>query len=114
MLKQTNHDYHNCITGNYYDNNCTGRFNSWDKFKKEFLGFTSEGFDDTYHFVFRYDIHKNKDNYTLELCVMLQRKGVYLHLWIENINEYILNTEIKKWLEARSKYIKNLWEEVIS
>lgn len=112
-MKETEHDYQNCIVGNFYDNKCTGHFSSWEIFKKNYLGFTSRGFDDTYHFVFRYDIHKQKDNnYYLELCVMLQRKGIYTHLNIYNIDQNTLDTEVKEWLQGRSKYIKSLWKEI--
>lgn len=112
-MKETNHDYQNCLVGNYYDRDCTGEFSSWESFKSAFAGFCSDGFDDTYHYVFRYDINKQDDGkYTLELCIMLQRKGIYLHLYIYNIDNYILNTEVKKWLMERYEYIKGLWKEV--
>lgn len=116
MLKETNHDYQNCLVGNPHDDNCTGEFNSWEDFKNIHLGFNNskDGFDDRYHFVFRYDITKQDDgNYYLELCMMLQRKGLYTHLYIYNIDQYTLDTEIKDWLKGRSNYIKNLWNEVL-
>lgn len=114
-MKETNHDYHNCLVGNYYDSNCTGEFESWKDFKDIHAGFLSDGFDDTYHFVFRYDIHKQDDgNYTLELCMMLQRKGIYTHLFIKNIDDKTLNLEVQEWLKGRSNYIKTLWKEVIN
>ena len=112
-MKETNHDYQGCLTGNYYDSKCTGEYDSWEEFKGNYAGFCSNGFDDRYHFVFRYDIHKEKDNkYCLELCVMLQRKGIYTHLYINNIDQDSLDTEIKEWLKGRSQYIQNLWAEV--
>lgn len=115
MIKETNHDYQGCITGNYYDNSCTGEFNSWEDFKSSHLGFddSESGFDDKYHFVFRYDIHKQNDNkYTLELCVMLQRKGIYTYLYINNISKELLNSDVKEWLGTRKKYLLELWKEV--
>lgn len=117
MLKETKHDYQNCLVGNYYDKNCGATFNSWEEFKKEHYGFfdatKNNNFDDTYNYVFRYDIYKNNDDlYTLELCIMLQRKGVYNHLYIKNIDEKLLNTEIKEWLKKRHDYIKELWKEI--
>lgn len=112
-MKETKHDYHNCIVGNAYDSKCTGVHNSWEDFKNNFLGFTTEGYDDTYHFVFRYDIHKkSEDSYSLELCIMLQRKGIYLHLFIKNITQNQLDTEITEWLKDRGRYLKDLWTEV--
>ncbi|CEQ00318.1 hypothetical protein [Paraclostridium sordellii] len=113
-MKETKHDYQRCLVGNYYDRKMTGTFKSWEEFKNEHLGFCEEGFDDTYHFVFRYDIHKQKDNnYKLEICMMLQRKGIYTHLYIENINQEQLDIEVKEWLRGRYKYMSKLWEEII-
>lgn len=115
MLKETNHDYHGCVTGNFYDNNCTATFESWNEFKTTHCGFLKDGFDDRYHFVFRYDIHRQRDNnYCLELCIMLQRKGIYTHLYIRNIDQNVLDTEVFEWLKGRSEYIKNLWKEVFN
>lgn len=112
-MKETNHDYQSCLVGNYYDSNMTGKFSSWNDFKETHLGFTSKGFDDTYHFVFRYDIHKQDDgNYTLELCMMLQRKGIYTHLFIENIDQTTLDIDVNVWLHDRSEYLKSLWKEI--
>lgn len=115
MLKETNHDYQNCLMGNFYDNKCTGVFKSWDEFKNTHNGFYKDGFDDRYNFVFRYDINKQNENiYILELCMMLQRKGVYTHLYIQNIDQSTLNTEVYDWLKERSIYLKNLWNELLS
>lgn len=114
MMKETDHDYQNCLVGNFYDNKTTGKFDSWEEFRGEHYGFMSDGFDDTYHFVFRYDIHKQDDgNFQLELCMMLQRKGIYSNLTIKNISQDILDTEVYQWLKGRSEYIKNLWKEVM-
>lgn len=114
-MKETNHDYQLCLVGNYYDSNMTGEFESWEEFKDTHYGFTSTGFDDRYHFVFRYDIHKDSlSEYTLELCMMLQRKGIYTHLFIRNIDQKTLDTEVNEWLKGRSEYLKNLWKEVLS
>lgn len=112
-MKETNHDYQNCLCGNFYDSNCTGEYESWEDFKNIYLGFCSEGFDDRYHFVFRYDITKQKDdNYYLELCIMLQRKGIYSHIYIYNIDQHTLDTEIKDWLKGRQAYINKLWSDI--
>lgn len=116
MLKETKHDYQNCIVGNFYDSKCTGQYSSWEVFINSHLGFdgSESDFDDRYHYVFRYDIHKQKDgNYYLELCVMLQRKGIYTHLHIYNIDHETLNSDVKEWIKGRYNYIKNLWNEVI-
>lgn len=119
-LRETDHDYQNCLVGNFYNNAHSGTFASWDEFKQEFYAFPMDGgitpYDDTYHFVFRYDIHKrdlSRDEYELELCIMLQRKGIYSHLTVKGIPKDLLNGEVKQWLIDRSTYMKNLWKEVL-
>lgn len=113
-MKETNHNYQNALCGNFYCDRANGEYNSWEDFKNNYLGFESNGFDDTYHFVFRYDITKVKeDEYYLELCIMLQRKGIYSHIYINDINQHTLNTEIAEWLKGRAEYMKSLWKEVI-
>ena len=111
-MKETNHDYQNCITGNFYDSACTGEFQSWNEFKNSFLGFNDDGtYDDKYHFVFRWDINKIENGlFELELCIMLQRKGIYIHNWINDISQEMLDTEVKEWLKCRREYIKRLWK----
>lgn len=112
-MKETNHDYQGCLVGNFYDSKCTGVFNSWDDFKNNYAAFNGDDFDDRYHYVFRYDIYKNKqENYDLELCIMLQRKGIYTHIFIKDITQDVLDNEIMPWLKLRYDYIKNLWCEV--
>lgn len=118
MLRETKHDYHNCLVGNPSNSSVNGTFSSWDDFKKYHYGFatddpTFEQYDDTYHFVFRYDIHKkDEDNYTLEICMMFQRKGVYSHLYVDNITAKELDTEVNLWLKGRLQYLKGLWSEI--
>lgn len=113
-MKETKHDYQNCIMGNFYDSKCTREYECWEDFREIYLGFNSTGFDDRYHFVFRYDIDKKSNElYQLELCIMLQRKGIYTHIYINNISQDILDTEVKSWLKSRYDYIKKLWIEVI-
>lgn len=112
-MKKTKHDYQGCIVGNFFTNKYNYNFSSWEDFKNNFAGFTTKDFDDTYHYIFRYDIHEEKKGfYILELCCMLQRKGIYTHLLINNISQNLLDTEIKTWLQDRVKYIKSLWKEV--
>lgn len=114
MLKETDHDYQNCLVGNYFSSDMTGIFASWNEFKETHLGFMTSGFDDTYYFVFRYDIHKqNNGKYQLELCMMLQKIGIYTHLFIKDIDQETLDTEVYEWLKGRSSYMKELWKEVM-
>jgi hypothetical protein len=118
MLRETKHDYQNCLVGNFYNSAVNGTYSSWNDFKNYHYGFTKddatfEHYDDTYHFVFRYDIHKNEDEkYTLEICMMFQRKGIYSHIYVKNITAEELDTEVNLWLKGRLKYLKGLWAEI--
>ena len=113
-MRETNHDYQGCLVGDFYNKQCTGEFDTWQDFKENFTGFNADKtYDDRYHFVFRWDIHnydETEKTYTLELCIMLQRKGIYIHNWINDINQETLDTEVKEWLKCRREYINKLWK----
>lgn len=109
-MKETNHDYAGALTGNYFSNDCNGSFDSWHKFKSIWAGFVPEQYDDTYNFLFRFDVKKVARTYELELCFMLQRKGIYSHIRVKNITQEELDTEVRQWLKGRKKYMDSLWE----
>lgn len=113
-MRETNHDYAGCVAGNYHNIKYNGSFESWDEFTKTHCHFTSDDYndcDDTYNFIFRYDIFKETNGvYRLELCMMLQRKGIYTHIVINNISQKLLDSEIKTWLNGRRTYIMELWD----
>lgn len=44
--------------------------------------------------------------------MMWQRKGIYSHFFIKNINKNELNTEVKLWLKGRWAYLEKLWGEI--
>lgn len=133
-LKDTNHDYGGIIPGNFYSNEPNGFYNSWNKFKNEWWGFHSkkppfENYDDTYHFLFRFDVNKycNEDNckylncqeeginhdsiYELELYFLLQRKGIYSKVTIHDISEEDWK-EIQIWLKGRKAYLDKVWSGI--
>ena len=117
MLTQTDHDYQGALCGNFYNPKDTTSFwTSWDEFKENWSGFREasiENYDDTYHFLFRFDIHeKEKGRYSLELCNMLQRKGIYCFIVVQNISQEELDGEIKDWLTKRKEYMLSLWKEI--
>ena len=113
-LKETDHAYQGALCGNP-KKSYNGRFESWDEFKDTHVGFLGENnFDDDYNFVFRYDIYNQENGlYKLEVCILLQRKGIYTNLDIYNIESETLNTEVKEWLKGRAEYLKKLWTEVL-
>lgn len=84
QIKETNHDYHSGIMGNPYDKNCNKDYNSWKDFKENFVGFSDGNYKeyDDKNFVFRYDIEKNENSYSLNIFILLQRTGIYLNPYI--------------------------------
>lgn len=110
-MKETQHDYQNCISGNYYDAKCNGFYDTWPDFKQEWLGFSEESYDDTYHFLFRFDIneHSDQDGYFLDLFFLLPRKGIYVFNTIKHVTQEVLDSEVRPWLIARKEYMDNLW-----
>lgn len=113
-MKETDHDYQNYLSGNYHDGGMNFTRKTWNEFKKNWIGFKQTEYDDTYHFLFRFDIHKQDDeNYRLELCFMLQKKGIYIHLNVLNITQSELDNEVREWLSGRKDYMDVLWKDVI-
>lgn len=117
-LTQTDHDYGRCLRGNFYSSDPNGRYDSWADFKEAWYGFacadpTFDRYDDTYNFLFRYDIHEAGPRlYQLELCFMLQRKGIYSRILVDGITQDDLDRDIYTWLQGRKRYMMELWAEV--
>lgn len=114
--EETQHDYQRALIGNFYSDEPDGSYETWHAFKQLWRGFNDEqdvsNYDDTYHFLFRYDLNDREERgFELELCFMLQRKGIYSHIYVENIQDSDM-PEITKWLEGRKQYLLKLWKEI--
>lgn len=68
-MNETKHDYHNCIVGNFYEDKCTGVYDSWEEFKNNFLAFISEGYDEIKK------LKEDKQNLIVQLVDMEELKG---------------------------------------
>lgn len=91
---------------NYQEGGYNFTRRSWNEFINNWLGFNAGEYNDAYLFLFKFDIRKQDDgNYRLELCFMLQKKRIYLHLDVLNITQNELDSEVKEWLSDR----KNIW-----
>lgn len=118
-VKATDHDYQGAVSGNYYSNDPNYTYPSWAEFKAVWAGIrdgddisTYGNYDDTYNFLFRYDINDRGENgFELELCFLLQRKGIYSHIFVENIVDEDM-PEINEWLKGRKEYLMALWEDI--
>lgn len=113
-FKQTHHSYY-CSDNNYYVGNYHGEnwgrsdYRTWKEFKKTWF----YGDHDLNH-CFRFDIRPKSDSmptrYSLELFFILQRKGIFCPVYIEEIYESDL-LEIEQYLKSCWKYLKNQWKE---
>lgn len=115
-LVPTNHSYY-CSDHNYYvngdDNYGRCDYESWKEFKAEWVN-TDGSLDDDLNHLFRFDIVKEdgieKQGFTLWLFFILQRKGIYTPVQINNITQDDM-PEITAFLRARWSYLQKQWEE---
>ena len=115
-LVPTNHSYY-CSDSNYYvdgyDNYGRCDYDSWKEFKQEWVD-TDGSLDDDLNHLFRFDIVKEdgieKQGFTLWLFFILQRKGIYTPVQINNITQDDM-PEITAFLRARWSYLQKQWKE---
>lgn len=112
-LKRTTHPYY---CEEYATH--TQTYDSWSEFKE---AFNIETIDHDLNYVIRFDICKHNrdknevkrnDYYVLKLFYMQQRRGRFVPVIVNNIEEKDM-VEINKYLKECSEYIKTLWEEFI-
>lgn len=114
-LKSTEHSYY-CSDSNYYVNGYEnfGRsdYDTWENFKEEWLD-SGTSLDDDYNHLFRFDICEKEavpGSFELRLFFILQRKGIFRPVFIENIAKGDM-AEIELFLKERWEYMKNQWAE---
>lgn len=117
-IKETNHSYY-CSESNYYVDgyNNFGR-NNYEDFKT-FLNdwcLNDGTIDWDYNLCFRYDIHQKQtgetvDGFELWLFFILQRKGIYRPVHIENITQDDMPV-LETLLKSQWEYIKAQWSEI--
>lgn len=116
-LQATTHDYQGAVSGNGYDSNANGTYPSWQTFKEAWGGFNATeapfaDYDDTYNHLFRFDVSETEGvGFSLELCFLLPRKGIYAHIVVEDLSQTDWD-EIRIWLKGRRAYQQTLWAEV--
>lgn len=116
-LRNTNHSYY-CNDANYYSNKSLVEFKTWEDFKSSWLN-EDLWIDHDYSHCFRFDIKSHfdteldeeiKDKFSLHLYMMLQRKGNFIPILINEITENDMQ-EIERYLTDCWKYLKNQWAE---
>ena len=102
-LWEIDHPYY-CNAGNYYSNDASMVFESWD----DFLTDLGDG-DLDYNMVFRWDWNKCEETGDqVHLAYMLQRKGIYLSVTVKVTDED--QDAVREFLKPRWEYMKRLWE----
>lgn len=116
-LKATNHSYY-CNDSNYFSSEVGESFDTWSEFKSEWLD-EKLSIDHDYNHCFRFDINPLFDpdldieydnRFSLHLYMMLQRKGIFIPIVIEEIFQEDM-AEIKEYLHACWGYLQGQWEE---
>lgn len=132
-LWEIKHDYY-CNEVNYYSNECTIYFETWDCFLSEF-----GDADQSMNMIFRWDWEEcsledyeeeeevvssygrekfsepydGNDDYRnglLHLCYMMQRKGIYTSIYVKvSRND---EPKVRKFLEQHWNYLKEIWEPI--
>ena len=101
------HDYY-CHTNNYYSNDAGGTFNTWEDFYEEY-----HDADMDYNLVFRWDIKEyeegeGSEGYCMEIFIIAQRKGIFVPITIEKIEESNVPENIK-FLQLFKDKLNNNW-----
>ncbi len=106
-LYEIEHHYY-CSDNNYFSNECTWEYSSWDEFYDE-----HRDDDIDMNLIFRWDWNKDDDEETgdiLQLSVIRQRKGIFgcylIHVTEDDENK------IKEFLMPHAQYMKHLWEGI--
>lgn len=111
-LKKTNHPYY-C---EMYSTQFLQEYDNWDEFKN---AFNLETIDHDMNYIIRFDLYKydidengikRDDYYVLKLFYMQQRRGRYVPVIVNNIEEKDIK-EINEYLKDCYEYTKKLWEE---
>jgi len=75
--------------------------------------------DNDYNSVFRWDIHMNRDDedeftgtFSMQIAVILQRKGHLMIQFIDDLDEESLPA-IMAWLQERYDYVKRTWKPLL-
>ena len=107
------HPYY-CSDSNFYSNKPAQRFETMTEFLDEF-----ESCDIDMNLVFRWDIRPRGESdeaikagrYYAEVFLMLQRKGIFMPVYISHVNE----AEAERFIEYAKGHwevIKALWEPI--
>lgn len=104
------HPYY-CNDNNYYSNDAREVSENWEDFISRWGDADVE-----YNHVFRFDIQENENDegigqgtYYAEIFIMLQRKGKFVPVVVNNVKEQDKDSIIE-FLQKHYEEVKRLWE----
>jgi len=99
------HDYY-CILHNRNSNDAYHEYDTWHEFYLEW-----GDMDLDMNLLFRWDIKPKKEaqHYTMEIFIVLQRRGIFIPILIKDIQEKDL-TQILDFLIPCAKKLQNIWK----
>ena len=98
------HDYYASGT-NYYDNDATQNYQTWADFLEEY-----KDCDIDMNLVYRWDIDKRdkSDRYYMQIIVIAQRKGIYVPIQIQYVDETDV-VSIVEFMKPHFEKLLKLW-----
>lgn len=109
-LLDVDHPYY-CSESNYYSNEAAQYFETLTDFLDEF-----EDADEDMNLCFRWDIkfknyEDSSEGYRGQVCLMLQRKGLFKPCNIETIDEEAL-PRFEKYLQKHWELLQKIWNPI--
>lgn len=101
-----NHPYY-CSDSNFYSNKAGASYLNWEDFLREW----GEDLDLDFNHVFRFDVieKEKKGTYRMEVFFILQRKGIFYPVSIDDIKEEEAKSIIE-FLRPHFEKTKELWK----
>lgn len=101
------HDYY-ASNSNYYSNSAGGHYATWADFYEEF-----HDADIDMNLVIRWDIHEREESkrYYMQVIIIAQRKGIYMPIRIDYVDEKDVETIIPFFKKHWEK-LQRLWSPI--
>lgn len=101
------HDYY-ASGSNYYSNEASQNYNTWADFYEEF-----HDADIDMNLVYRWDIYEreNSKRYYMEVFIIGQRKGKYIPIMIDYVDDKDIETIIP-FMQKHWEKLQSIWEPI--
>lgn len=102
------HDYY-ANDGNYYNKDAHGYYDSWREFYTSY-----KDADIDMNLAIRWDIYKcngTKDEYYMQIIIILQRKGIYMPIVIGQVTDEDV-PQIIEFLKPHYEKLISIWQPI--